>query len=384
MMRLPLSLTELQLAALTVEAAHPGTEEWQQLRRYRPELARDLPDAAASAVSIKAAELVGRGEQKSIPPAVRITPDRAVVDFWTDSAGRQQIADDGAYPVFVVGAPRSGTTALFAALTGTTRYSGFGEGHVLDIAARLNAEIRAHIAYKYRIQSAEAVAQCHLARDPDTRLRSGLHLLLRLAADGYTTRYWIDKTPSREMVQSVPILAETWPNARFVYMKRRGIENLMSRLRKFPGVSFQAQCLDWAAIMSDWRKVRTSIVGKFVEIEQRSLLHDPGAAAAMVGALIGLDGAEIAALGARLSGERAETTDQTASIIADIAETGWSAAMIESFRAICGLEMRAYGYAWDASYCAPPPDRLGTDLTPKDARAGTRGCDSDARHGTPA
>jgi hypothetical protein len=157
------------------------------------------------------------------------------------------------------------------------------------------------------------------------------------------------------MVQSVPILAETWPNARFVYMKRRGIENLMSRLRKFPGISFEGQCLDWAAIMSDWRKSRPSIPGRFVEIEQRSLLHDPAGAATMVGALIGLGAPEIAALGAWLSGERAEMTDPTARIMADIAETGWSAEMIETFGAICGAEMQAYGYTWDAGYCTLAP-----------------------------
>jgi hypothetical protein len=351
-MGLPASLTEPELAELAAEAALPGTDEWQQLPRYRPELAPDAPSAEASGASV--------GETGPVAPDyVGISLDRAFGDFWTDAPDRPQIADDGAFPMFVVGAPRSGTSALFAALSRTTRYRGFGEGHLLDIAARLNSEITAHIAYKHRIQSVEAVAQCHLARHSDTRLRSGLHLLLRVAAGGYTTRYWIDKTPSREMVQSVPILAETWPNARFIYLKRRGIENLMSRLRKFPRISFEAQCLDWAAIMSDWRKSRLSIPGRFVEIEQRSLLCDPAGAAAMVGALIGLGPPEIAALAASLSGERAEMTDPTARIIAGIAETGWSEEMIETFRAICGPEMQAYGYTWDASYCKPAPDGRG-------------------------
>jgi hypothetical protein len=177
-----------------------------------------------------------------------------------------------------------------------------------------------------------------------------LQLLLRVAADGYKTRFWIDKTPTRDMVQSVPVLAETWPKARFVFMKRRGLENLMSRLRKFPAIGFEAHCVDWAAIMYDWRKVRSSVPGKFVEIEQRSLLLDPVGWAERVGAVIGLDEAEIRALGARLSSERAEMTDPTAQIFADISETGWSAEMIEMFRATCGPEMDAYGYTYDGRY----------------------------------
>jgi hypothetical protein len=206
-MGLPPSLTEPQLAELAVEAAHPGAEEWQQLQRYRPERVGDLPHAAASDASIREAEPVASGEQRSLPPAVG-----AFGDFWTDSPDRQPITADGAFPVFVVGAARSGTSALFAALTQTTRYRGFGEGHLLDIAAKLNAEIKAHITYKYTIQSADAVAQCHLARDPDTRLRSGLHLLLRVAADGYTTRIGsIRRRPARwsSRSRSSPRLGQT-------------------------------------------------------------------------------------------------------------------------------------------------------------------------------
>src|SRR5262249_49232975 len=250
------------------------------------------------------------------------------VDFWDDRAERARTLEDDAFPVFVLGAPRSGTSAVYAAVTRATRYRGFHEGHLLDIAASLAAVVETQIDRKLRYLSADAVARYHLGRDPRRMLGDGLRLLLRAAAAGYTTPYWIDKTPNREMVQSAPLLAETWFNARFVFMKRRGIENLISRIRKFPRVSFEAQCLDWAAVMSDWRKIRSSIAGKFIEVEQRDLLRDPVGAAGVIGALIGLDKAEIEAFGERLGSERAEMTDPTSRIVSDIAETGWSDAMI--------------------------------------------------------
>jgi hypothetical protein len=337
---LPLWLTDAQRTELVVAAAHPDTDAWQDLQRYRPEL---------SGQDLGKAEPAAEGE-RSWDSLAGVVP----VDLWSDSPERRPMLDDDAFPVFVLGAPRSGTSALFAAVTRATRYRGFNEGHLLDIAAKLAAEIKTHLDRKLRTLSADAIRQCHLARDPHNRLRKGLQLLLRAAADGYTTPYWIDKTPNREMVQSAPLLAETWANARFIFMKRRGIENVMSRIRKFPRFGFEAQCLDWAAVMSDWRKVRSSIAGNYIEVEQLSLLRDPLGSAGIIGALIGLDKAEIEVLGKRLGAERAEMTDPTSRIVADIAETGWSAAMIETFRAICGPEMAAYGYSWDASYRTGP------------------------------
>jgi hypothetical protein len=346
---LPLSLTDAERAELVVSASHPDAEAWQDLPRYRPELSGNGGPQSAPAPGAE-------GEPDWASPGVI-----AAVDFWADPPDRPRTEDDGAFPVFVLGAPRSGTSALFAAVTRTTRYRGFNEGHLLDIAASVASVMKTRIDRKLRNLSADAVARYHLGRDPCARLGDGLRLLLRAAAAGYTTPYWIDKTPNREMVQSAPFLAATWANARFVFMKRRGIENLMSRLRKFPRVSFEAQCLDWAAVMSDWRNIRSSIAGKFIEVDQRDLLRDPIGSAGVIGALIGLDEAETEALGERLGSERAEMTDPTSRIVADIAETGWSPAMIDTFRAICGPEMEAYGYTWDANYRAPgrEPAMLG-------------------------
>jgi hypothetical protein len=125
----------------------------------------------------------------------------------------------------------------------------------------------------------------------------------------------------------------------------------MSRARKFSGGRFAMQCQEWALIMADWRTVRTVIPDKFVELEQRALLDDPGGVAERVGALLSLSRLEIEAMQARLEAVRTEVTDPTARVLADIAETGWSPEMIETFRAACGAEMAAYGYTYDERYC---------------------------------
>ena len=298
------SVTERQLTQLTAEAVRPGSAKWRPLLRHRPSRADDNQPAQLRPRPPAPAPVEPFAEGKA----------QDFTDFWSEDADRGQSGNDSASPVFVIGAPRSGTSALFAALTRATRYRGFNEGHVLDVAARLISEVNAHLEEKRQIQPPGAVALCHLGRDPHTRLRAGVPQLLRLAVAGYTTPFWVDKTPSREMIQSVPILAETWPNARLVFMKRRVLEHLMSRLRKFPGGSFEWHCRDWAGIMSDWRQIRASIPGKFIELEQREMLDDPSGSAEGVGAFVGLDATEIEALGARLDSERAEMTDPSARV----------------------------------------------------------------------
>jgi hypothetical protein len=85
--------------------------------------------------------------------------------------------------------------------------------------------------------------------------------------------------------------------------------------------------------------------------------------------MIGLDGPESEALGAWFGDRCAQAADATVRTSADLGETGWSAEMIETFRAICSAEMDAYGYNWGASYTAPAHDqpaapRTGTSPPP--------------------
>jgi hypothetical protein len=326
------SLTEAQLTAFRAEAARPGSADWLPLPHHNPGQPRD-PQLGPMGIAPS-----GNARQW------------ANDGFWSDRAAQPQPGGKDAFPVFVIGAARSGTSALFAALIETTRYRGFVEGHVLDVAARMIADLNAHLAEKRQALPASDMAAYHLGQNADALLRAGMRELLRCAAAGYSTPFWVDKTPSREMTQSVPMLAETWPNARFIFMKRRALENVMSRRRKFPDHPFVVFCRDWAEIMSEWRSVRTSIPERFIELEQRTLLGDPAGVAARVGGFLALDGAEIAALTTRLGSLRTEVTDPSARTITDISNTGWSEEMVEIFRAVCGAEMAAYGYTWDERY----------------------------------
>jgi hypothetical protein len=237
------------------------------------------------------------------------------------------------------------------ALERGTRYKGFAEGHVFDLAIRLAHAVNAHFEKKDPWISPQVRAGYHLGHVAHARFHAETLELLRRLADGYTTPFWFDKTPTYQMIASVPLLAQAWPEGRFTFMKRRALENLRSRLRRFPGSNFTDNCRDWALIMRGWRTVREGVPGRFIEIDQRSMQADPGSTAGCVGRLLELERAEIDAFAAILERERPEMTDPSGNIVADLSELGWSAEQLQVFRSLCGAEMEAYGYTYDAQYC---------------------------------
>ena len=338
----PALLDHDQLSGLTIEAAPRGSDCWCALPRHfkiwGPYLHSEPP-------------LLRNSDGKS-PSAREAVSSKAMgVPFWSDAAGSRPFESVESCPVFVLGAARSGTSALCVALEKGTRYRGFPEGHVLDVAIRLVHAVNAHFEKKTRWISPKEIAAYHLGQMGYARFQAETIDLLRRLAAGYTTPFWFDKTPTYQMIASVPIIAQAWPKGRFIFMKRRGLENICSRMRKSPARNFSGRCRNWAEIMSGWRTVRESVPDRFLEIEQRTMLDDAGSTAARVGRLLDLEPAEVEAFAAALRRERPEVTDPSASIVADLSELGWSAEQIEMFRGICGAEMDAYGYTYDGQYC---------------------------------
>src|SRR2546430_17539144 len=75
----------------------------------------------------------------------------------------------------------------------------------------------------------------------------------------HPTDNFVDKTPGWPMLKALPALLVVWPNLRVVFTKRRGIENVLSRQRKFPDGVFESHCRDWAAAMETWLAVHAEI-----------------------------------------------------------------------------------------------------------------------------
>jgi hypothetical protein len=337
----PERLDHSKLKGLTIEAARRDSDRWRALPRHLKvwgsygQIEPPLPQ-----------DSVGKSQSAGEP----LSPKTRQVPFWSDAAESTPRVGAESRPVFVLGAPRSGTSAVCLALQKGTRYRGFSEGHVLDVACRLGNAVDTHFARKDASISLQTSAAYHLAYVTRARFRALIIEMLRRLAANYTTPFWFDKTPTYPMVASVPIIGQAWSQARFIFMKRRGLENICSRIRKFAG-DFPGDCRDWALIMSGWRAVRETVADRFIEIDQRSMLLDAGSTAARVGRLLDLNPAEIEAFADILRRERPEATGPSEGIVTDLSELGWSAEQIEIFQRVCGAEMEAYGYTYDAQYC---------------------------------
>lgn len=308
-------LDQWQIHRVVIEAKAPGDADWHVVPRHVGVMNEAAQTATPDARVIASRELV------PLRPWMKA--------FWSAEPLSTPIASEDMRPVFVLGSARSGTTALVVALAKGTRYRGFREGHVFDVAVRLANSISTHIEKKDQWLPPAVTVGYHYGQFPYAKLHAEVLALLRRLGSNYTSPFWFDKTPTFEMVASVPILAEVWPNARFIFMKRRGLENLSSRLRKFPKTNFVGSSRDWALIMSTWRKVRDAVADKSIELDQRFVLLDPDDAAARVGALLALPPEETEGLAAALRSERPEVTDPSGRAISDMSELGWTAEQIE-------------------------------------------------------
>ena len=238
---------------------------------------------------------------------------------------------------------------MTSALTGGTRYVGFKEGQFFDLIQRL-----LHcITLFYTEREASLGNDYVMIRYVPEKLVMDLVLSIfhNLASEMFSSVHWVDKTPSVDMIHLAPTLSRIWPEAKFIFMKRRGIENMLSRLRKFPdSISFRLHCANWTAAMEGWETVRPSLGVNALEIDQREMLSQPYQVARQIGAFLELDEAERAALATHLRDRTGERTVNFDADTPDISETGWSSEQITVFRDICGATMRKFGYGFGKSY----------------------------------
>jgi len=254
-------------------------------------------------------------------------------------------------PVFIVGSPRSGTSVLVDVLR-SIGYHGFQEGNFLTILHHLNAIIDRQYVW-FATEDKRVMVGNIDKGDLKRRLRE---IVRTIVNEVNPQEPWFDKTGNPEMILEIPTLRELWPTAVFIKAKRRGIENVMSRMKKFPTHPFEYHCSNWAKNMAAWRTIREQIASEcFIEIEQRDMIQQPEQTAQRLCAFLRVEDSKLATAARVMNMNRPqESTKGSASRTSSLAESGWTTEQIEVFLKHCEAEMTAFGYTMDEQYSVAP------------------------------
>jgi hypothetical protein len=251
--------------------------------------------------------------------------------------------DGPASPVFIVGSPRSGTSVLTRALT-VAGYSGFEEGNLLGLSQIIDQQVD----WYYGANDSTSPGTL-LGNVSQHALKAQLFSVFQDVLERLNpVDPWFDKTGNPEAILLLPRIMQAWPGCRAIFAKRRGIENVLSRMTKFPERDFAYHCQDWAANMRAWRTTRGQLdSSRIVEVDQRETLGAPAAVSARLAALLRLPTNDQSALERTFQVERPqESFPGSAARTTSLAETGWSEEQMKTFEALCGEEMRDFGYGY--------------------------------------
>lgn len=175
-------------------------------------------------------------------------------------------------PIFVVGSPRAGTTAVGNALREAVGAKNYGEHHFLFLARKLEDTVTEYFK-KYHTRNDKGTF-IHDMSPALVQLKMSQQIK-ELYASWQPGQYFVDKTPGRNMLKSIPNIQRIWPEAKYVFCKRRAYENVKSRLVKFPHLTAEQHAKQWVEVMRSWREIRQKLPeGSYIEVDQHDLRGD--------------------------------------------------------------------------------------------------------------
>jgi hypothetical protein len=240
--------------------------------------------------------------------------------------------------VFVVGAPRSGTSILLYALKEVFDLPGFGESHVIPVFQRMVHPMRVYLESFTTLNDPVMVKTLSRAR-----LEQCLFEFVRaFYRETFPGDRWVDKTPTGEAVFGLPLIESIFPDVRLIVTKRNGIEVVGSHVKKFNS-SFEEACLSWVNAMKGLLHAR-GICRNLLEVDQYEFLNVPEQVSERIARhLSALDRA--GKLASYLLNHRVESSStHDSGTRLRLADTNWSGADRELFKLRCAEMMTTFGY----------------------------------------
>jgi hypothetical protein len=271
--------------------------------------------------------------------------NRSLADHASDP--RVPVSDFSQKPVFVLGPARSGTSALALGLVKTGHYEGYGEGHLLPLALDMLAVVDRFYARRQDLRSSDTLLGAVHLEAFQRMVRRGFVQMTKAA---YPTGRWIDKTPSSAMVRAAPLMREIWPSAKFIFLKRRVIENVASRRRKFPHETLENHYRDWADVLSAWLSVRDVLGDSAMEVEQFEIAHRPEEEAMRIANFLDMPSAASLAFSRAIASDQPERTSTEFGQVESIDTLNLTTEEQRKLMLICDPVMIAFGYGYGTEY----------------------------------
>ncbi|HEY76456.1 MAG TPA: sulfotransferase [Thermoflexia bacterium] len=276
-------------------------------------------------------------------------------------------------PIFILGRQRTGTSIMWRALR-VAGFFGFPEDHlwydlIKPLAWWRDPEYKAHL------------------REEIFALGAGRNLLLErqiaLLIDQFHRDQlppecvrWVSKSPGVDAVLVAPMLAEIFPQAQFIFMKRNAITTVNSTIAYMQrnhdskanvDAVFLSTCKHWVAVMKMWRQVRPLLTGRYIEVAQEHIVTEPGQVARRVTDFLGVP--EWSQAVADVFKSRRENTAFPEKDVGDFFyPVDWTREQKQVLARICGPEMAVWGYPLNFQYPGgpQPPEAASGDITPMD------------------
>ena len=254
--------------------------------------------------------------------------------------------------IFIVGSPRSGTTAVGKAVQKILNKTVHGESHIAPYFKRLQA-----IAIRERGKSSAVKSKGTLMHELlPIELELEFHNMVKnIHTSFYGREFIIDKTPGLPMIEALPFLFRIYPNSKVIFCKRRGIENIQSRLRKFPKVSFRTHCRQWVNSMKGWTKIKKQLVSQtgheswLCEIDQYELLHDSINEINKIASFLNTDKTQAKKAINFLKKNSPQRTSKDTSATS-LEKTDWTDEQKIYFLSKSSAVMKAFNYSFDDQY----------------------------------
>lgn len=245
-------------------------------------------------------------------------------------------------PIFIVGAPRSGTSALAWALAEHPALWTSAESDWMGILLGGDRLSRAYARSTERGPRQWLSKQAVSFEDWTAAIGHGIDRLHREQSGG---RGWIDQTPS--YVHHVDALAAMFPTAHFLHLVRNGREVVHSLLHSGFDIelakSFDRACRGWADHVKAGCEAEARHPARILRVRHDRLRADPEAVCDEIFGFVGLGRAPAAAafLRAHRVNSSFEGSSRTATADRD---ASWSRWQRFRFRRIAGHSMSELGF----------------------------------------